>query len=71
MRQFRAGVKGMYKAREWTAFHDRLTAAAKAITDAELQHLRMETARLREARLAKEALEPPAAKPRARPRRWP
>jgi hypothetical protein len=25
----------------WTAAHDRLTAAAKAITDAELEHLRM------------------------------
>jgi hypothetical protein len=49
---------------------DKLTV--KEILEAERQEHEAKTARLREARLAKEALEPPpAAKPRRRPRGWP
>jgi hypothetical protein len=45
----------MSKTREWTAAHDRLTAAARAIMEAERRQHEVKTARLREARLAKEA----------------
>jgi hypothetical protein len=45
---------------------------AKDIIDAERREHEAKTARLREARLAKEAHEPlPAIKPRSRTRRWP
>jgi hypothetical protein len=49
---------------------DKLTA--KDIIEAERREHEAKTARLRAARLEKEALEPPPArKPRSRPRRWP
>jgi hypothetical protein len=49
---------------------DKMTA--KEIIEAERRKQEAKTARLREARFAKEALEPPPArKPRSRPRRWP
>jgi hypothetical protein len=51
---------------------DATTTTARAIVDAEKNEHEAKTARLRAARLAKEALEPPPAKkPRSRPRRWP
>jgi hypothetical protein len=55
-------------------FHDIAAdkLSAKEIIEAERREHEAKTARLRAARLAKEALEPPpAAKPCRKPRRWP
>jgi hypothetical protein len=52
------------------SINDKLTA--KDIIEAERREHEVKTTRLREARLAKEALEPPPTmKPRRRPRGWP
>jgi hypothetical protein len=63
----------MSRATQKRVVHDRLTAAAKEITEAERREHEAKTARLREARLAKEAREPPPARKSrvAGPRRWP